>query len=94
MILSDATTCWNDGFDVLSSFWEDNFNSVVLGQALIVAMHEVNLESMLVFVFHILEQMELSWHVVSLIPVSFPLAKDRESWFDLEENMVIVSFSI
>lgn len=94
MILGDAATGWKYGSDILSAFWEDYFDCVVLGQALIVAVHEVNFESMLVFIFHILEEMELSWHVVALIPVGFPLTEDWEPWFNLEENMVIVSLCV
>ena len=93
MILGDAATGWKDGSDVLCTFWENDFHGVVLGQALVVTMHEVNLKSMLVFIFDILEEMELSWHVVALIPVGLPLTEDWEPWFDLEENMVIISLS-
>ena len=57
-------------------------------------MHKVNLEGVLQIVFHVLEEMELGWHVVALVPVGFPLAEDWESWFDLEEDVVIVSLGI
>ena len=49
---------------------------------------------MLVVVFDVLEEMELSWHVVALIPVGLPLTENREPWLNVEEHMVIISLSV
>ena len=35
--------------------------------------------------------MEFSWHVVALVPISFPLSEDWESWLKMEVNILVLS---
>ena len=49
---------------------------------------------MLGIVTQTLEKMESSWHVVSLIPICFPLTENWESWLDVEEDVILFSFGV
>lgn len=77
--------------DVSRSFRQDNLDCVVLGQALVVGMHVVDLKSVKRAVLHVLVKVVLAWHVVALVPVCLPLSKDWEARLDVEVNVVFES---
>ena len=57
-------------------------------------MHEIQFQSMLLGVQGIDEQMLLSWHVVSLVPVCLPLSKDWEPRLNLKRDAIIFPFGV
>ena len=80
--------------DVLGSFWQRDLHLVVLGEGLVVGVHEVDLKGVLLWLILVLEEMVLSWHLVTLVPVSLPLAEDWETWFDVERNVVSLALGV
>jgi hypothetical protein len=57
-------------------------------------MHEIDLKGVFLWAFLALEKMVLGRHLISLVPISFPLSKYRESWLNAELNPIWLSQSI
>lgn len=57
-------------------------------------MHEINLQSVLQWIFFALEQMLLGRHVIALVPVSLPLPENWKSRLNAKRNVIRLSFSI
>jgi len=89
--LHDVAGRWEFNSNVFCSFWQDHSDLIVFSQGFVVGVHEINLEGELRLALLILVQMHLSWHIVALVPVGLPLAKDWKSWFDIKSDMVIMS---
>ena len=92
-VLSSVDGFWLNGsyqfeFDVLSALWQNDLDLIVLSERLIIGMHEINFKSVLQRVFFALKQVVLGRHMVALVPVSLPLAKNREPWLDAEGHMI------
>ena len=75
--------------DIGSSFRKNDLHSEVLSKYVFVVMIECIIENVTIRLFQ--EQVVPRRHVISLTPVSFPLAHDWESWVDFECDIIIAS---
>lgn len=70
--------------NICCSLRQYDFDLVVLGQRLVVCMHEVDFQNVLVWTLLALVKVMLRRHLIALVPVSLPLAEDREAWLNTE----------